>query len=717
MRKGINGLIFTIFILLYLECGREAPLARDEGQFVPLCDNGKPAGIYGCNNDITPCELIEYQGGCPEGYICIEYGCVPGIKCGDKICKPYERCEDGECKGCGSIDECASGEICIDYGVCVNANSDNDGDGYTASEDCNDNNPQINPSKVEVCDGVDNNCDGNIDEGFDRDRDRFTECGSGNQALADCNDNDPEIHPGQVDLCKIDAQGNLIDTDCNPELNSCPPGRGCCPGIEGCVSFLTDPENCGGCGVKCEANEFCILGECSQLYDSDVVPNEGEESIGYQGDALRAKITWNWQKFTRWYNLGTWFAPNWFEYFWYEYSYGITWGEEIGGRGVLLFSGRHFNNCLIYEGIDCPYGWNLPWYPVVILQFTFSVPAELAITPGGDFGYGIAYVDRPGPHSVIFFTTTGRYGYFWNWSTPVTTGRRDAKAPSIAWSPYYYFMGASFGLVYEQGEEERPQVYFKIIDSYWSYWTPWAWEVQLSNDPKSAHFPDIVWTPYGYGVIWIGSQTGDLFYTLIDRWGHYIIPPTQVTHGANLSSVPPALEWNPILEEFAVVYQAADPRNFDNEDIYFARFNLYGVLLGNSPIRLTYDPADQEYPDIVWGINEYGIVFQDSSTGRSEIVFVRISLDGSEITPQDLRLAQITDHSRTGGEAKLPAITFAYHPDFGIGFIGAETTYCKPENGLELCGWGEYAIVWSDALDQSSKHRIRLKRFAKVNRR
>ena len=56
---------------------------------------------------------------------------------------------------------------------------DLDGDGYLASEECDDTNSLINPSVVEVCDGVDNNCDGEVDEGvtteyfFDQDEDNF----------------------------------------------------------------------------------------------------------------------------------------------------------------------------------------------------------------------------------------------------------------------------------------------------------------------------------------------------------------------------------------------------------------------------------------------------------------------------------------------------------------------------------------------------------------
>lgn len=44
---------------------------------------------------------------------------------------------------------------------------DADHDGAPSSEDCDDNNPDLFPGAPEICDGVDNNCNGEVDEGLE----------------------------------------------------------------------------------------------------------------------------------------------------------------------------------------------------------------------------------------------------------------------------------------------------------------------------------------------------------------------------------------------------------------------------------------------------------------------------------------------------------------------------------------------------------------------
>ena len=69
--------------------------------------------------------------------------------------------------------------------------------------DCDDEKPLINPNADEICDGIDNNCELGIDEGFDIDEDGFTSC------AGDCDDLDEEINPDYIEIC--DGKDNDCD--------------------------------------------------------------------------------------------------------------------------------------------------------------------------------------------------------------------------------------------------------------------------------------------------------------------------------------------------------------------------------------------------------------------------------------------------------------------------------------------------------------------------
>ncbi len=103
--------------------------------------------------------------------------------------------------------------------------------GYVAnSTDCNDNNAAVNPNAVEIYDLIDNNCNGQINEGFtlqtyylDNDLDGFggtttvsavTSPGA-NYVLVggDCNDASAAIYPTAVEIC------DNLDNNCNGQID------------------------------------------------------------------------------------------------------------------------------------------------------------------------------------------------------------------------------------------------------------------------------------------------------------------------------------------------------------------------------------------------------------------------------------------------------------------------------------------------------------------
>ena len=111
---------------------------------------------------------------------------------------------------------------------------DNDGDGFTENEgDCLDSNSQIFPGSDEVCDLLDNDCDGSIDNNpidgqayfLDDDGDGFgTGFGAGTTCdevpegysieIGDCDDTDASVNPDGLELCD-----DGLDNDCNGSID------------------------------------------------------------------------------------------------------------------------------------------------------------------------------------------------------------------------------------------------------------------------------------------------------------------------------------------------------------------------------------------------------------------------------------------------------------------------------------------------------------------
>jgi len=110
--------------------------------------------------------------------------------------------------------------------VCLNASPEN---GVRVTGDCDDGDASINPDATEVCNGKDDDCDGETDEGTakeiryrDEDGDGLgnpllwsivcadASIAEGVRVAGDCDDSNARVHPGALELCHDE-----IDNDCD----------------------------------------------------------------------------------------------------------------------------------------------------------------------------------------------------------------------------------------------------------------------------------------------------------------------------------------------------------------------------------------------------------------------------------------------------------------------------------------------------------------------
>ena len=174
------------------------------------------------------------------------------LGCRDELAEPREGDNPGECEN--GADDDADGFFDCDDNDCMGApacqgddpvdsgdpSEDKDGDGYSLEDgDCDDNNPDVNPGAAEICNNVDDDCNGEKDDSPV----------DGETYYAD-SDGDGYGDPSNtVEACSKPSQYSTNDEDCDDDAKDANPN-----GVE--TDWDGVDQDCDGYDVNLEA---CVV--------------------------------------------------------------------------------------------------------------------------------------------------------------------------------------------------------------------------------------------------------------------------------------------------------------------------------------------------------------------------------------------------------------------------------------------------------------------------
>jgi len=386
----------------------------------------------------------------------------------------------------------------------------------------------------------------------------------GHGDACDCATADPASHPGGTEFC------DLADNDCDDLVD-----EGCLPACDtaevwsSATRASVGPDGSGFANVVWTGTEYAVA-----WHDQ----RDGNYEIYFTRlSATGAKLGADVRVTDAAANSGT---PS---LVWTGTEYGLAWSDERDGNREVYF--RRL------DVAGNPVGAEIR---ITDAAGESSVPV-LAWT-GKDYGL-VWHDDREGdPH--IYFARLGADGALLGAILRVTEDGATALNPSLVWT------GDEFGLVWEDQRDGNWEIYFARIDAGGG---KIGSDIRLTTDPTDVGQAALVWTGFGYGVVWHDNRDG-------------------------------------------------------NWEIYFAELRPDGTKIG-SESRLTNDTATSGYPTLTWASGEYGVTWHDHPEGDWQIYHAILDSTGSRVG-SDLKVTNTTSGSFAASSAwSGDAYGLAWHDD------------------------------------------------------
>jgi hypothetical protein len=420
-------------------------------------------------------------------------------------------------------------KVTIDSDPCV----DEDGDGASSCVDCDDRNPSRKPGADEACDGVDNDCDGIVDEGTPCAvmcdpptslvaNGRLTNTTTGSTHVEtlwtgtefglfyeDSVAGSPDIH-----VARVSAGGAEIGQDqtfnASGFVDKLP--RAAWTGTEYGVVWLQNKLPV----FQLARRDGAPLGSLVHVFSSgfeagaiDVAWTGSEFGVVWtEGTAVNdiSSETLYFQILSRTglpqlptpIKVNSTFLDPWLKQpriVWNGTSFGVSWIEDPASPRVMF---RRLPRL------------SLTSESIVNVAPTAVTPTTPVLAAGGSGQFGIAWYEyRDGAEPEIYFARLSAAGVKLGTELRVTNAAGQSFTPTVAWS------GAEWGLAWDDLRSGDEEIWFARVSAAG---VKQGSDIRVTNSAEPSRDPSIVWAGGKFGVAWSDWRDGgnaEIYFTPI----------------------------------------------------------------------------------------------------------------------------------------------------------------------------------------------------------